>query len=513
MKENSLFINNMLKSHRRMLITTFLIIILGNLAAIGIYFSGSATEKLTLLRIAQGLALSFSTFFIFYFIIQRFLENPISKYLSISMIGLVMFFFSATMSISSELFASFYLVMGLSLLYVDVMLTIYASALVMVLHTILIIAFPEVIPIGNVGTILAARYCCFLWFAIVGGVIAKVFRDLLFQSIENEEVAIKLTEDLKGAAQSIIIESDLLNSSSAELLNLASNTGKAAKQVSSAIDQLALSATEQATYATNTSVIVRQVSEALESAGKNAEQVGNESHQFREIVKQGIVTMEKQSQYMEESILAQASVSKAVYNLSDKSKAIEKIVDLINNIAGQTNLLALNAAIEAARAGEAGRGFAVVAEEVRKLAEESEQATRGITDLIVEIQSDINETVEEINRSNEITAEQGEAVKENHKMFEAIEIGAGKIDTAIQEVSAVLEEVLASTDEVVKEVEDISATTEESAASTEEITALVAQQEEAVHEIEMMIANIDKSAENLCQMANRINETEGDCAM
>ncbi|MCP3674243.1 MAG: methyl-accepting chemotaxis protein [Gammaproteobacteria bacterium] len=88
--------------------------------------------------------------------------------------------------------------------------------------------------------------------------------------------------------------------------------------------------------------------------------------------------------------------NQAVNNLNESSHKIEEVINVIQNIAQQTNLLALNAAIEAARAGDSGRGFAVVANEVKKLADETSDATEQIKGLIEHMQKDTGNTVETI---------------------------------------------------------------------------------------------------------------------
>ena len=92
--------------------------------------------------------------------------------------------------------------------------------------------------------------------------------------------------------------------------------------------------------------------------------------------------------------------------LQEKNADTMRVIEFITNIAGQTNLLGLNAAIEAARAGEQGRGFAVVAEEVRKLAEQSREATERIQATLNQMNDAVAEIAKAIENTSKISEEQ-----------------------------------------------------------------------------------------------------------
>ncbi len=497
MHENNLLSSNMRQSHRLLIWAVIIIAILANLTAITTYFSGRGSAELNLwLILKETLAIAFLVGVTVY-VVKRFPDRQWTRYLTVIMAGICILLFDIVMSADREAFANFYLVMGLSLLYLDMRLSIFSSILVLILHSLLVIIAPEVMPPGNMIQFLIERYTNFLFFGITSGIIASVVANLLKQAIEKENQARTLTTSLQLVAAGVARQADLLANLSSHLVASAADTGQATEQVNTSVFNLSEAVNAEALYASTTFKTVREISTALGTAGDNIQLVANESLQFSRIVDIGLEAMQAQNHLMQSSSEAQLSVSQAVYLLNGKSHQIEEIVGLITGIADQTNLLALNAAIEAARAGEAGRGFAVVAEEVRKLAEESGRAANNIASLIKEIQAGMTATVEEINLSSQINIEQNEAVKKTQEMFVRIEQGAQSIDMAIQEVSAVIEEVLSSNEEMVQNVENISATTQESAASAHFITGLAKQQTQAVQAIVSMARELAGSAEEL----------------
>ncbi len=168
-----------------------------------------------------------------------------------------------------------------------------------------------------------------------------------------------------------------------------------------------------------------------------------------------------------------AKSASTIEALGKSGEQIGEIVQVIEEIADQTNLLALNAAIEAARAGEQGRGFAVVADEVRKLAERTQKATKEIATTIRVIQSDTNEAVRAMHEGTREMERGKTSAAQAAEALERIINRTSNVADIISSMADSSKEQTATSGNIVKNVENISAVTEAATSSTGEIERTV----------------------------------------
>ncbi len=179
------------------------------------------------------------------------------------------------------------------------------------------------------------------------------------------------------------------------------------------------------------------------------------------------------------------TIAELILELSDFVQSISSTIGLVEDIAEQTNLLALNAAVEAARAGEHGKGFAVVASEIRKLADESKQATTKIISLINDIQQTANSTVL---ATEEGTKEIESGLELAHTISENIE----QLINAMNEISKNMNEIFVSS----SQINNDSKTTD---GYIEQISQFVEQSQKIANENEEMFSKIQTTSNNLKQ--------------
>jgi len=243
------------------------------------------------------------------------------------------------------------------------------------------------------------------------------------------------------------------------------------QQLIYSIDQIAKGAQEQAKSVDDTSRSTDKMNAAIEEVAKEANNLSTVASKTAEAAQKGEDAVARAIDGMERIKVTVFGTAEKMKSLGQSSEMIGEIVEVIDEIADQTNLLALNAAIEAARAGEHGRGFAVVADEVRKLAERSQKATKEIGRLISSIQKGIQEGVvameagrRDAEDGSRIALDAGQALQEILDVVKAT-------NTQIKNISGAAEQLANESAGVVKGISDVAAVIEENTAATEEMAA------------------------------------------
>nr|WP_285842912.1 methyl-accepting chemotaxis protein [Rummeliibacillus stabekisii] len=312
-----------------------------------------------------------------------------------------------------------------------------------------------------------------------------------------------MKNNLATLIQKVGSSTTLVRTSSEELSASASQNIAASEQIASAMQQVTINTENQTTGIEQNATAVEEISHGISHITESINEVAVLSSQATEQAETGEESIQHTVNQMDSIHHSVSATDTKIKLLYDRTKEIGAILDIIGDIAGQTNLLALNASIEAARAGEHGKGFAVVAEEVRKLAESSQQSASQIASLIHAVQQDSSEAVKNMASTLENVQEGLSISKQTAMQFEAIISSMQEITPKIENVSATTEQISASIQEVSATAITLNDHAKDNAAASEEVAAST---EETLTSMEVMEENANQLL-NMCEeLQNMIGE-------
>lgn len=316
------------------------------------------------------------------------------------------------------------------------------------------------------------------------------------QMINN---ANSLIEKLSSIVGHIKDSTTTVGEHSDELSNMANQIAATTESVAVAVQQIASGAIEQAEEIQSAADSTNQITSAVDNVQSSTTDMSNLADRMKsasEASSNSLATLQATSSEMttkiEEISTKISSTQNAVANINER-------VEGISGIAAQTNLLSLNASIEAARAGEAGKGFAVVAEEIRKLADDSENLAAEIRilmdQLLAEAEQAVNAAAHVMNGNEEQQKALGETLFAVEGMLQDIE----ETVASVSKISGEADTCVASNNVVANAMSSLSAISEENAASSETTGA-------SVEELSATVTNLADSATNLRDIAEKLNE-------
>lgn len=312
----------------------------------------------------------------------------------------------------------------------------------------------------------------------------------------------QMAQNLRELIQKVQGATGQVAASSQELTASSEQSAQAANQIAASITEVAQSATEQMKSANETTAIIEHMSASMQQIAANAIEVAGHTANVTDEAKNGDKTAMRAVEQINQIEVTVTKSAQVVAKLGERSKEIGQIIDTISSIAGQTNLLALNAAIEAARAGEQGRGFAVVAEEVRKLAEQSQDAAKKIADLIGEIQKDTDQAVSamdngtrEVKVGTKVVTNAGEAFR---KIADLVE----NVSQEVKGILASMQQIASESQQIVSSIKRIDTLGQKSASESQGVSAAAEEQLAAMEEIASSSQALAGLAQNLQTAVN-----------
>ena len=309
--------------------------------------------------------------------------------------------------------------------------------------------------------------------------------------------------NLKNILTQIRTYGDSVGSTAVSLDEIISQTTTALNEVSSTVEEIAVGASDQAVDMQQGATLMNSLADSIVSVDGFSKEMEIKSNETHNLSTRGSEIVKNLIKITEESNATSIEIKDVIFKVQEDSNSINRITETISSIADQTNLLALNASIEAARAGEAGRGFAVVADEIRKLAEESSKAVKGIESISEDMNRNSKGALNAMQDVESVGKEQNESVEETEKIFEEISFSINELIKSIINIRNMINSMNEEKDQMVVVIENISATSQQTAAATQEVSASTEEQLATMEEVKSNSEELSSLAVNLKELIGK----------